>query len=320
MLVQGHLKNTLTGLITCHLTYSHRPCLIPHFVIKKMRSSRLKKRGGISNFRLLVLRQHSEWTTSFRMNYLSFTWVTRVNNKPSHFPKAYTAYFVHIININTLKSIIILFHYKIWNKFFRYSSNSGKIFTLQNKIVRITDGAQHRASCKSLFIQSDIVPVPCQYIPSLMNFIIKLETFLDSSIHNINTRNTHHLHRPNANLSCFQRSVLYAGIKIFNNLLPSLTILTNDKANFIAIKVALWTLKYSLPLLCRWIFYVYRRPIILFHKIFVKTVCICVFMTCSASYCVCDPLTGLWNMCTYIYICYVRILFSANVHWMVRVL
>jgi len=54
-----------------------------------------------------------------------------------------------------------------------------------------------------------------------MNFIIKTETFSNSSIHNINTRNSHHLHRPNASLSCFQRSILYAGIKIFSSLPPS---------------------------------------------------------------------------------------------------
>ena len=52
------------------------------------------------------------------------------------------------------------------------------------------------------------------------------------SIHNINTRNKHQLCRPNANLSCFQKSKFYAGIKIFNNLPPSVTILKNDKAKF----------------------------------------------------------------------------------------
>jgi len=30
------------------------------------------------------------------------------------------------------------------------------------------------------------------------------------SVHNINTRNKHHLHGPNANLACFQKSTFYA--------------------------------------------------------------------------------------------------------------
>jgi hypothetical protein len=37
--------------------------------------------------------------------------------------------------------------------------------------------------------------------------------------HNINARNKHHLHRPVANLSCFQKGKSYSGIRIFNSLL-----------------------------------------------------------------------------------------------------
>jgi hypothetical protein len=65
----------------------------------------------------------------------------------------------------------------------------------------------------------------------LMNFIVNNEGNFqtNSSIHNINIRNKHHLHRPNASLSCFQKSTFYAGIKIFNSLPCSLTSLKNEK-------------------------------------------------------------------------------------------
>jgi hypothetical protein len=53
-----------------------------------------------------------------------------------------------------------------------------------------------------------------------------------SSIHSINTRNKYHLHRPNNNLSCFQKNTFCAGIKIFNSLPCSVTILKTDKAKF----------------------------------------------------------------------------------------
>jgi len=33
--------------------------------------------------------------------------------------------------------------------------------------------------------------------------------FSNSSVHNINTRKKHHLHRQNANISCFQKSTFY---------------------------------------------------------------------------------------------------------------
>jgi len=83
---------------------------------------------------------------------------------------------VCISNINTLKSIhytyfhsIILIKYGII--FWGNSSNNGKIFTLQKKIIRMMAGAQSRTSCSSLFKQLQILPIPCQYILSLMMFI-----------------------------------------------------------------------------------------------------------------------------------------------------
>jgi hypothetical protein len=41
----------------------------------------------------------------------------------------------------------------------------------------------------------------------------------------------HHLHRPNTNL-VFKKSMFFAGIKIFNSLPRSVTVLKNEKANF----------------------------------------------------------------------------------------
>jgi hypothetical protein len=118
------------------------------------------------------------------------------------------------------------------------SSDSGKIFTLQNKIIRIMADAQCRTSHRNLFKKIEILSVQCQHILSLMNFIVNnQENFqTNSSIHNINTRSKHHFHRQNSNLSCFQKSAFYAGLRIFNSLLRSLTILKHGKPKF---KVAL---------------------------------------------------------------------------------
>jgi hypothetical protein len=84
-------------------------------------------------------------------------------------------------------------------------------------------GTQPRTSCRSLF-KLEILPVPCRYVLSLINLIINNHEFLQtsSSTHTINTRNKHHLHRPNANLTCFQKKYFYAGIKIVNNKPPEL--------------------------------------------------------------------------------------------------
>jgi hypothetical protein len=90
--------------------------------------------------------------------------------------------------------------------FWGNSSKSRKIFTLQKKIIRLMVAAQHRTSRRSLF-KLGTLPVSCQYILSLMNFIINNQKMFktNSSIHNINTRNKHNLHGSNVNLSCFQK-------------------------------------------------------------------------------------------------------------------
>jgi hypothetical protein len=78
-------------------------------------------------------------------------------------------------NINTLKSI----YYAYFHSVIKYgitfggnSSNSGKIFTLKKKALRITPGAQLRTSCKVYLNNLEILPMPYQYILSVMNFII----------------------------------------------------------------------------------------------------------------------------------------------------
>jgi hypothetical protein len=122
----------------------------------------------------------------------------------------------------TLKSIYFAYFHSIIKYgiiFWGNSSNSKKIFTLQNKIIRImvgaqpripcrsTVGAQPRTPCRSLFKKLEILPLTCQYIFSLINFILNnQENFqTNSSIHSTDTSNKHHLHRPNSNLSCFQK-------------------------------------------------------------------------------------------------------------------
>jgi hypothetical protein len=92
--------------------------------------------------------------------------------------------------------------------------------------------------CRGLFKRLQILPLSCEYIFSLLNFIINNQEHFqtNSAVHSVNTRNKQHLLRPVANLTCFQKSTYYSGIKIFNNLPSSLKSLVNEKARF---KVAL---------------------------------------------------------------------------------
>jgi len=144
---------------------------------------------------------------------------------------------VYISNITTLKInllCILSFYYNIWNYFLGqfFKQWDDLHFTEENR--QIVAGAQPRTSCRSLFKQLKNLPVPCQCTLSLRNFIINnQENFqTNSSVHSINTWRKDHLHRQNANLSCFQKSTFYVGIKIVDSWTHNLTILKKDKAKF----------------------------------------------------------------------------------------
>jgi hypothetical protein len=53
----------------------------------------------------------------------------------------------------------------------------------------------------------------------IINFVTNNEHFQTSAdVHSANTSQKHYLNKPTANLSYFQKSTYYVGIRIFNNL------------------------------------------------------------------------------------------------------
>jgi hypothetical protein len=71
-----------------------------------------------------------------------------------------------------------------------------------------------------------------------VNFLVdNQENFqTNSSVYCTETRNKDYFHRTIANLSCFQKSAFYSGIRIFNTLPLRLINFKNERAKF---KVAL---------------------------------------------------------------------------------
>ena len=121
----------------------------------------------------------------------------------------------------TLKSIYFAYFHSIIKYGIIYwcnSCSSAKIFTL-HKIIRILSGAQPKTSYRSLFKKLEILQIRCQYLLSLLNFIVnKQEIFQrNSSVDCINARNKHHLHRPNSNLSCFKKRCTLCCNQIFQH-------------------------------------------------------------------------------------------------------
>jgi len=87
--------------------------------------------------------------------------------------------------------------------FWGNSPDSIKIFRLQKKIIRIMVGCRYRDSCKKLFINLEILPLPSHYILSLLMFMIRnrSEFLVNSEIHHINTRQHANFHQLSVNVA-----------------------------------------------------------------------------------------------------------------------
>jgi hypothetical protein len=132
----------------------------------------------------------------------------------SKIPVTYQQHQHHEINLFSLFSLLN----ETWNIFWGNSSHSKKVLTLQKKTVRIIVGAKPHTPWRDLFKKLQILSLPCEYMFSALNVVINNPEHFqtNSAIYCVNTRNKHHLHRPTANLTCFQKSTYYSGIKIFN--------------------------------------------------------------------------------------------------------
>jgi hypothetical protein len=95
-------------------------------------------------------------------------------------------------------------------------------------------GAEPRAFCRGLFRKLEILPVSCQYILSLMLFIIdNPHNFqIGLEIHGLHTRSKNKLFIPIANLTSVQKGITYPDIKIYNSLLSNILNLTNERKQF----------------------------------------------------------------------------------------
>jgi len=97
--------------------------------------------------------------------------------------------------------------------FWGNSHLSGSIFKVQKRIIRIIKNAGKRDSCRQLYKQLQILPLPSLYILSLLVFVHKNSSLFlsNSEIHDRNTRYNHNLYLPSTNLTMVQKGVLYSG-------------------------------------------------------------------------------------------------------------
>jgi hypothetical protein len=133
----------------------------------------------------------------------------------------------HYMSQNILRMIYFSYFYSVMNYgllFWGNSSYSTKIFRLQKCIIRIIFACKSRDSCRQMFNKIQILPLPSQYILTLLLFVVQNRNQFKANleIHDVNTRQHFDFYQP---LSClskyqcnYQKGVYYNGIKVFNSL------------------------------------------------------------------------------------------------------
>jgi hypothetical protein len=101
-------------------------------------------------------------------------------------------------------------------------------------VIRIISGVGPIDSCRSLFKKLDILPLSCEYILSLMLFVIDNQYNFCSGleVHGLNIRSQNQLYLPISNLFVFQKDTMFTGIRLFNRLPMTIQSLRNDRISF----------------------------------------------------------------------------------------
>jgi hypothetical protein len=103
------------------------------------------------------------------------------------------------------------------------------IFRLQKKVLRIIGGIGRRASCRNLFKNLNILPLPCLYISEVVCYVKSNMEKLkyNGEIHDHCTRQKLDLHTKFYRTTFLKNSGANVGIKLYNKLLN--TIKRSDK-------------------------------------------------------------------------------------------
>jgi hypothetical protein len=92
-------------------------------------------------------------------------------------------------------------------------------------------GVGPRSSRRSLFRKLNILLIACQYMLSLMLFIVdnQKDFLTNATVYGLDTRNKNHLYLLVVSLSCVHKGVSQSGVKIFNSLPSNIQSYRNDR-------------------------------------------------------------------------------------------
>lgn len=149
---------------------------------------------------------------------------------------ASTCYCVYQLSKVVSRPVLISFYHAYFQSTINYaiitwgcSPEAERVFKLQKRAVRSIVCVNRRTSCRDIFRELKILPLPCQYILSLAIYAksnLRTSKTLNSN-HSYNTRNGNIMEIPNHRLKLYENSPMYASIKVHNKLPNSYKHLNN---------------------------------------------------------------------------------------------
>jgi hypothetical protein len=100
---------------------------------------------------------------------------------------------IHTLNPDILHMVYFAYFHSVLHNGIIVWGNSAhvhQVFKLQKRVVRVMSSVGLRSSCKSLFRKLNILPIACQYILSLMLFIVIKKTFSLMRMYTVKTPET----------------------------------------------------------------------------------------------------------------------------------
>jgi len=118
--------------------------------------------------------------------------------------------------------------------FWGNSHHSVNICKIQKRIIQIITNSNRYDTCRPLFKQLRILPLPSQCIFSVLIFVVTNKKLfqLNSRVHNIHTRYNDNLHLLSTGLTLVQKGAAYSGCKIYNHLPSQIKKISNNIALF----------------------------------------------------------------------------------------
>lgn len=115
--------------------------------------------------------------------------------------------------------------------FWGRSCHFDRIFRLQKKAVRYIEGVSKYTSCRNIFKNLNILTLACTYILEIVLYVKKnINTFpFNNFNHTYNTRECNNLNTPLHNLSKYEESPRYMGVKLYNKIPSQIKDVSNEK-------------------------------------------------------------------------------------------